>query len=183
MAKQLIWKLPTLKKPLSLEQLKKVVAMEVPIREMKLSHFIFTKRDAQKQIKDAVDFICDKMHLNAFCMDRLNYYEDENEKHEILGRMPLQSFKYCVQNLPIRNITIDCFAFNGNTQKFHEYLLGLGDTCPEIILSRYYRDIRISNLRMDTKEAMKRFVATRFPDSYQRMLDEEMSLRRFSGLD
>merc|ERR1712048_1101657 len=103
---------------------------------MKLSHLIFNQEYAGKEIKEAVDYIRNNMHLNAFYMDSLNYYITEEEKSarktdKIRGDIPIDSFKYCVQNLPIRNIMIGCFTFNPDTQKFHEYLLGLGDACPE----------------------------------------------------
>jgi len=187
--KQLIWKLPRLKQPLTLKQLKEVVALNAPIREMKLSHFVFIQENADKEIKELVDYICNNMHLNAFYMDGFNRYITENEKRDKnflkiwgdrnfkSGDISLDSFRYCLQNLPIRNIMIGCFCFNPETQKFHEYLMGLDDACPEITLSRFSHQA----LNRDTKEEMDCFVARKFPESFQRTIDEQdMRMERLS---
>jgi len=166
LSRKLIWRLPRLKQHVTLEDLKVFVKMKVPIREMKLKHLKFARKEGDVGVREVVDYISKNMNLDAFYMDHFCGYIGETDS---LIDITLESFQYFLQKLPIRHIDIGCFAFNPATQEFHEYLLGLGKSCPEISLCRYER----KELKAETKKKMIRFIATNFPECFERTLEEQ----------
>ena len=166
LSRKLIWRLPRLKQHVTLEDLKVFVKMKVPIREMKLAHLKFVKKEGDKGVKEVVDYITKNMNLDAFYMDYFNGYIGEKGT---LIEISLKSFQYFLQNLPVRHIKGGCFSCSPATEEFHQYLLGLGKSCPELSLYRFqHRD-----LKAETKEKIIRFIARNFPESFQRTLDEQ----------